>query len=151
MSQPYLFQLYPTKQDLFLAAVRACFADTTRAFEQSGGQAKAAGADAEGILSAMAHTYVALLADRDRLRMQLQSYAACGDPAIQAVVFEEWRKLYETVSSVSGADEMLIHEWFAEGMLLTVGAAIGNLDDVIRLKLAMFAPTPEAGGAIETT
>ena len=78
-------------------------------------------------------------ADRDRLRLQLQSYAACGDPAIQAVVHEEWTRLYETVSSISGADEVRIHQWFAEGMLLNVAASIGDLDEAIRLKLALFA------------
>ena len=92
----------------------------------------------------MAHTYMALLADRDRLRLQLQSYAACGDPAIQAVVHEEWTRLYETVSSISGADEVRIHQWFAEGMLLNVAASIGDLDEAIRLKLALFAE--ETGG-----
>ena len=74
----------------------------------------------------MGHTYMALLADRDRLRLQLQSYAACGDPAVQAVVHEEWKSLYDTVASISGADEVRIHQWFAEGMLLNVAASIGT-------------------------
>ena len=144
VSQPYLFQLYATKKDLFLATIRACFETTRSAFEESGGAARDAGANPKGILAAMAHTYVALLADRDRLRLQLQSYAACGDPAIQAVVHEEWTRLYETVSSISGADEVRIHQWFAEGMLLNVAASIGDLDEAIRLKLALFAE--ETGG-----
>ena len=93
----------------------------------------------------MAHTYMGLLADRDRLRLQLQSYAACGDPAIQAVVHEEWTRLYETVVDRSrGADEVRLHQWFAEGMLLNVAASIGDLDEAIRLKLALFAE--ETGG-----
>ncbi len=144
VSQPYLFQLYETKQDLFLATIRACFGETRAAFEESGRAARDAGADSKGILAAMAHTYMGLLADRDKLRLQLQSYAACGDPAIQAVVHEEWTRLYETVTSISGANEIRIHQWFAEGMLLNVAASIGNLDEAIRLKLALFAP--ETGG-----
>jgi len=147
VSQPYLFQLYATKEELFLATIRACFEGTRSAFEASGGAARDAGADATGILAAMAHTYVALLADRDRLRLQLQSYAACGDPAVQAVVHEEWTRLYDTVASISGAGEMEIHQWLAEGMLLNVAASIGDLDEAIRLKLALFA-SKSGGSAI---
>ena len=149
VSQPYLFQLYATKEDLFLATIRACFDETRVAFEQSGRAARDAGASPKGILAAMAHTYMGLLADRDKLRLQLQSYAACGDPAIQAVVHEEWTRLYETVSSISGADEVRIHQWFAEGMLLNVAASIGDLDEAIRLKLALFAEDGLEGGAAD--
>ena len=144
VSQPYLFQLYATKEDLFVATIRACFDETRSAFEESGRAARDAGASPNGILDAMGHTYMALLADRDKLRLQLQAYAACGDPAIQAVVHEEWQRLYETVTSISGADEVRIHQWFAEGMLLNVAASIGDLDEAIRLKLAVFAPKTTA-------
>ncbi len=61
VSQPYLFQLYETKEDLFLATVRACFEETRSAFEESGRAARAAGAGSKGILAAMAHTYMGLL------------------------------------------------------------------------------------------
>ena len=98
VSQPYLFQLYATKEDLFLATVRACFDETRLAFEQSGRAARDAGASPIDILDAMGHTYMALLADRNKLRLQLQAYAACGDPAVQTVVHDEWQRLYETVT-----------------------------------------------------
>ena len=76
----------------------------------------------------MGQTYLDLLRDRDKLRMQLQAYAACDDPEIRAVVREEWTSLHDAVARVSGADELAIHAWFAEGMLLNVAAAIGDLD-----------------------
>lgn len=144
VSQPYLFQLFATKEELFLETVHACFEGTRQAFRESGGAARAAGATAQEILAAMGRTYMTLLADRDKLRLQLQSYAACGDPAVQAVVHKEWKRLYDTVTSLSGADEVRIHQWFAEGMLLNVAASIGDLDEAIRLKLAVLAP--ETGG-----
>ena len=139
VSQPYLFQLYATKKDLFLATIRACFDDDAHCLRTEWASGPRRRRSPKGILAAMAHTYVGLLADRDKLRLQLQSYAACGDPAVQAVVHEEWTRLYETVSSISGADEVRIHQWFAEGMLLNVAASIGDLDEAIRLKLALFA------------
>ena len=81
VSQPYLFQLFGTKKDLFTAAVRDCFDRTRLTFEQSGKPAQAAGLPPERILEAMGHAYVRLLlADRGILRLQLQAYAACGDP-----------------------------------------------------------------------
>lgn len=137
VSQPYLFQLYETKKDLFIAAVRACFTETREAFEASARKARGTTDDPTAILHAMGETYLDLLRDRDKLRMQLQAYAACDDPDIRAVVREEWTGLHDAVARASGADELAIHAWFAEGMLLNVAAAIGDLDAAIALKLAL--------------
>lgn len=127
VSQPYLFQLFGTKKDLFLAAVRDCFDRTSRRFEESGRQARAAGLDTKHILEQMGHAYVEmLLADRNILRLQLHAYAACGEPDIRAVVGEEYLALWRTVADVSGADPHAVHAWFAQGMLINVIASIGD-------------------------
>jgi AcrR family transcriptional regulator len=136
VSQPYLFQLFDTKKDLFLAAVHACFVRTREAFESSGRAAREHTTHPTAILHAMGLTYVDLLRDRDMLRLQLQSYAACEDPEIRSAVREEWTALHDAVARVSGADEEALHAWFAEGMLLNVAASIGDLDSAIALKLA---------------
>jgi hypothetical protein len=86
-----------------------------------------------------------LLEDRDMLRLQLQSYAACEDPEIQSVVRAEWTALYDAVARVSGADEGALHAWFAEGMLLNVAASIGDLDSAVHLKLAIGGAHAEPG------
>ncbi len=138
VSQPYLFQLFDTKKDLFLAAVRSCFARTRSAFESSARAAQEETADPTAILHAMGLTYISLLRDRDMLRLQLHAYAACEDPDIQAVVRDEWTALYEVVARASGADEAALHAWFAEGMLLNVAASIGDLDAAVDLKLAIL-------------
>ena len=105
VSQPYLFQLFRTKQDLFLAAVRACFDRTGRTFEDAGRAAQAAGLDTTGILEQMGHAYMRmLLADRDSLRLQLHAYAACNDPDVRAVVRDEFFALWHRVARLSGAD-----------------------------------------------
>ena len=41
VSQPYLFQLFGTKKEIFIAAVRECFERTGRRFEQVARQARA--------------------------------------------------------------------------------------------------------------
>jgi AcrR family transcriptional regulator len=137
VSQPYLFQLFDTKKDLFLAVVRGCFARVRSAFEESGSAARRTATDPEAILDAMGHTYVDLLRDRNMLRLQLQAYAACEDPDIQAVVRDEWTALYDAVAAASGADDYALHHWFAEGMLLNVAASIGDVDAAADLKMTL--------------
>ena len=127
VSQPYLFQLFGTKKDLFIAAVRDCFDRTEQAFERSGKPSREAGLRPEQILEEMGHAYVRLLlADRGILRLQLQAYAACGDPDIQTVVRDNYGGLWQTVATLSGADPDEVHRWFAEGMLINVIASISN-------------------------
>src|SRR5262245_60666149 len=82
ISQPYLFRLYGTKKELFLACVRRGFRLTLEAFQQA-----AVGKGPDEIFEAMGQAYVALLArDPNLLLGQLQSYAACQDPEVRDVV-----------------------------------------------------------------
>jgi AcrR family transcriptional regulator len=127
VSQPYLFQLFGTKKDLFLATVRECFARTGDRFEEAARQAAALDLDPSGILAQMGNAYMEmLLADRDLLRLQLHAYAACGDPDVQALVRLEYNKLWRTVTAVSGGDPQAIQTWFANGMLINVIASLGE-------------------------
>lgn len=135
VSQPYLFQLFGTKKELFIAAVHACFARTRATFAASGRASAAESSDPTAILAAMGCSYHDLLRDRDMLRLQLHAYAACDDLDIRAAVRGEWTVLYETVARLSGADPRAVHAWFAEGMLLNVAASIGNIDDAVDLKM----------------
>ena len=126
VSQPYVFQLFGTKKELFLAVVRSCFTRTRLAFEAAAA-AWVPGADDEcnSSLDAMGKAYKRLLADRTLLLVQLQAYAACSDPDVRAVVREEFGLLHRRVREVSGASAEDLHQFFAEGMLLNLGAAVG--------------------------
>jgi AcrR family transcriptional regulator len=127
VSQPYLFQLFGTKKELFLAAVRGCFERTRVRFEESGRAARTAGLDSKSTLEQMGHAYARLLlADPYVLRLQLHSYAACDDPEVRAVVRDEFLGLWRAVADVSGVEAAGLHEWFAEGMLINVIASIGK-------------------------
>ena len=125
VSQPYVFQLFGTKKDLFLAVVRRCFERTRLAFGQAA-RDFVPGADpaCDTVLGAMAASYYAQLADRNALLVQLQSYAACADPDVQTVVREEFGALHRVVRELSGASPEEIHRFFAEGMLLNIAAAV---------------------------
>jgi AcrR family transcriptional regulator len=141
VSQPYLFQLFGTKKDLFIEAVHDCFGRVRSRFEAVGNAAREQSDDPILILHAMGDEYCDMLRDRDMLRLQMQAYAAASDDAdIQRVVRGEWTALYDAVARVSGADEDAIHYWFAEGMLMNVAAVVGGLNPEIDAKL-------ERGGA----
>jgi AcrR family transcriptional regulator len=123
ISQPYLFRLFRTKKELFIASIEACFADTHEKFETAG-----RGLQGEEALHAMGKAYKAMIAeDPRRLREQMQSYAACDDPEIAAVVRRGFGRLVELVES-KGIDAETATQFFAAGMLINVMASMGVLD-----------------------
>jgi AcrR family transcriptional regulator len=126
VSQPYLFQLFGTKKDLFIAAVRHGFGRTALAFETAARAARMEDPSTEHILDAMGFAYCDLLRDRELLLCQLQAYAACGDATIREAVGEEWMRMYRMVGELSGADDRALEQWFAKGMLMNTAAAIGS-------------------------
>jgi AcrR family transcriptional regulator len=128
VSQPYLFQLFGTKRDLFLATLHDCFERTARVFEEVGRAARAEGLDSDGILMRMGEAYLPLLLrDRGVLQLQLHAYAAsCVDPEIRAAVRKSYLNVWQTAAQASGADAQHMHHWFAEGMFMNVIASIGD-------------------------
>jgi AcrR family transcriptional regulator len=128
VSQPYLFQLFGTKKELFLAAVRRSFERTVATFRTAAAEA-GEDADTEAVLIEMGLAYHRLLDDRRLLLMQMQAYAACEDEEIRDVVREEMLRLVSFVQSASGAPDKAVREWLAYGMLMNVVAAM-DLSDV---------------------
>ena len=120
LSQPYLFRLFRTKRDLFLACCEECMAKTRTAFREAA-QAAPAGEK----LSAMGGAYAGLVADESLLRFQLQMYAACADDVIRARARELYRGLVDEVRELSGVDEDELWRFFASGMLINVVVTMG--------------------------
>jgi AcrR family transcriptional regulator len=119
ISHAYLFRLFPTKTELFVAVTQRCFQRVNEAFATA-----AAGTEpGEERLHAMGGAYKDLLTDRTRLLGQLQSYAACDDPKVRKAVQRGWEELYSFVERESGAEAEEVRAFFATGMLLTVAAA----------------------------
>ena len=130
VSQPYLFQLFGTKKDLFIAAVRRAFQRTVATFRAAAAEAGEE-ADTKTVLIAMGMAYYRLLEDRDLLLMQMQAYAACGDEDVREAVREEFLRLVRFVQGASGASDLDVREWLAQGMLMNVAAAmdLSNVDE----------------------
>jgi len=124
ITQPYLFRLFGTKRDLFIAAVRAGFERTRLTFEEAGSAAGGPEAGPEAALIAMGAAYWRLLRDRTLLLMQLQSYAACDDREIRSAVREAFGRIVDTVRAQSGAPDEALRAWFAQGMLWNTAVAM---------------------------
>ena len=118
ISQPYLFRLYRTKKELFLAAVERGFDRVDHLFRL------AAESNPQAPLPAMGLAYKEMLYHPEELLLQMQAYVACVDPEIQSVVRRRFADLYRVVEEASGADEDLVRQFFAHGMLLNVAAAM---------------------------
>ena len=123
VSQPYLFQLFGTKKDLFVAAVRRAFERTVATFRAAAAEVQE-DAEPADVLMAMGAAYQRLLADRSLLLMQMQAYTASSDEEIREVVRDELLRLVSFVQSASGAPDAAIREWLAYGMLMNVVAAM---------------------------
>jgi AcrR family transcriptional regulator len=119
ISQPYLFRLFKTKRDLFLACFDVVHGRIAETFESA-----ARGVPKDEVLQAMGQSYYALLADTTGQLFQMQSYAACSDPVIQARVRDCYGTLVKSVSRLSGATPAEVWRFFANGMLLNVTASL---------------------------
>jgi AcrR family transcriptional regulator len=119
VSQPYVYRLFGTKRDLFLAATGRVCDRVQEAFRQ------AAEADPENALQAMGRSYNLSLFQREDMLMLLQGFAAADDPEVREAVGERYAGLWRFVQNASGASEEEVWHFFATGMLLTVDAAIG--------------------------
>jgi AcrR family transcriptional regulator len=123
ISQAYLFRLFPTKSELYVAAVERCYARLGAAMREAAEDSDALG---ETVLERMGHAYVALLQDRTTLRATLQAFAAAAgeDEAIRDAVRRGYGGLVELIERLSGADGDELRAFVAKGMLMTVLAGM---------------------------
>ena len=119
ISQPYLFRLFSTKKELFIAAYRRTSALVERRFTEA-----SEGLTGNLALDAMARAYHDLLRDRNLLLVQLHTYAASGDADVQAVAQGCYARLWRLAEARSGADAETLRMFFAMGMLWNVAVAL---------------------------
>ena len=155
VSQPYLFRLFPTKRDLFIAAVDHGASRIRDVFTKA-----AEGKYGQEALAAMGEAYQdLLLADREVLNMQLQQFAACHDPEVQAAVRGAMQGMWQHMENLSGAPVGMRVDFLAKGMLCNVIAAMGRdsgedpqwqpILDVLRDDTAEMAATVSPGSPAE--
>jgi AcrR family transcriptional regulator len=139
ISQPYVFRLFGTKKELYLAVVARCFRRTLEQFQQA-----AEGKRGEEALQAIGRSYEELLqSDRLYLRAQMQAYAACEDAEVCAVVRDGYGDLVTYVERVSGAAPDELSRFFAQGMLLNVLASMDAVGEPWGGRLVEGCKRPE--------
>ena len=123
ISQPYLFRLFGTKKDLFIATYDQVGA---RIVEELAAAAK--GLEGEAALQAMGGAYLELMQDPELLQVQMHGFAAAtGDADIAAACRSTFEVLWRMVSVDLGLDADMVRDFFASGMLISVMSAIDLL------------------------
>jgi len=138
ISQPYVFRLFGSKRDLFLAVVQACFDRTARTFERA-----AKGLSGLEALSAMGLAYHDLVRDPELLLVEMHAFmAAVHDPVVRQAAQRGMRRIWATASAVSGLGPDEVRSWLATGMLLNVIAALGleQLDEPWAREVVLVGP-----------
>ena len=141
ISQAYLFRLFPTKAELFLALVERCNARVqqhVRRRGRGGARRRRAGARRR-----WGWPTSGLLGDRNLLLNQLNSLAACDDPAIRDQVRRGFAQLVELVERESGAGAEEVRDFFAQGMLLNVLVAMQAQDVDEHWAQVLLKPPPD--------
>jgi AcrR family transcriptional regulator len=122
ISQPYVFRLFGTKKELFMATIERCLRGTLEMMRTA-----SAGLKGEDVLHAIGEAYAQRLANPTYLHAQMQSYAACHDPDIRDVVRKGYGEMVEYVERASGLPSDRVSHFFAKGMLLNVVASMDLL------------------------
>jgi hypothetical protein len=75
-------------------------------------------------LAAMGRFYDRALADRIEHLVQLQAFAACGDPEVRDVVREQMARMWAATAEHAALTRVAAKTFVAYGMLLNVAAAL---------------------------
>jgi AcrR family transcriptional regulator len=130
ISPAYVFKLFPTKEQLFVAALDRCFEQILAALE--------AGAELDttntptGILDAMGLAYAHLIADRELLMLQVHAQSAADVPEIGDALRRGLAAVTRFAKTRSGSADEDVQRFVAFGQLchlivtLQIDAGDGN-------------------------
>jgi AcrR family transcriptional regulator len=124
VSQPYVFRLFGTKKELFIAAVSWGFEHTVEVFREAG----QAATDQHDAFRRIGLAYERLISDRRYLGIQLQAYAAAGDEEIREVVKDGFGKLVLEIIRHTDATPEQLAAFLGRGMLMNVAGSMGVLE-----------------------
>ncbi|HEY5108168.1 MAG TPA: TetR/AcrR family transcriptional regulator [Acidimicrobiales bacterium] len=143
ISQPYLFRLFGTKKELFIATYELVSDRIIAAMTRAG-----TGLDGAAARDAMGAAYSELLQDPELLQVQLHGFAAApGDPDIAATCRKTFEVLWHLIHERTGITDEEILQFFSMGMMMNVMSAIDLLSMSDRWAQS-FCPTPDKITAI---
>ncbi len=123
ISTAYVFKLFPSKQELFVAALDRCFENILAALAK-GAEASADQAP-EPVLFAMGGAYAALIADRKLLLLQIHAQSAADIPEIAKAFRRGLIAIVRFVKNRSNASDELVQRFIAYGQLCHLIATTG--------------------------
>lgn len=139
ISHAYLFRLFKTKRELFLAAVDRSYDRILEVFEDAAREHAAAAAaqdrrvhPTDPLEASVGYAYMGLVKDRKELMFQLHVYAAAaGDAEIRACARRRYSEVYRWVLRRTGMSADRARLFMAQGMLINLAAALElpELDD----------------------
>ncbi len=145
ISQPYLFRLFGTKKDLFIATYDLVADRIINGLTEAG-----RGLEGQEAIEAMGMAYVELMQDPELLQVQLHGFAAApGDPDIARSCRRTFEELSKMVSARTGLPDEDLRTFFAHGMLINVMSAI-DLLSISEPWAQTLCPVPEKAQAIRT-
>jgi len=123
ISQPYLFQLFPTKQSLFMACINACQDELEQRANDCADRERSAGRIVT--LQALGREYVELIRDDVVLMFQLQAWAAARNCVeIETLCRNRMVGMIQLVTALTGAATADVDLFFAQGALTVVRSAL---------------------------
>lgn len=118
VSQPYVYRLFGTKKDLFLAAAGHVRERILGAFQEG------AEAGQDEALQTMGQSYNLEFFRREEMMLLLQGFAASEDPEIKEAMARGFAEIWRFVQDAAGSNDEETWNFMAAGMMLTIDAAI---------------------------
>ena len=121
ISQAYVFRLYPSKVDLFVAALEHCYALVRE--ELTTGASRVPDGSPHEVLAALTDAYAGLVSDRDLLMLQVHAQSASDVPEIRAATRRGYASLVEHARALSAGDDAGVQRFLALGQMCHVVVA----------------------------
>jgi AcrR family transcriptional regulator len=148
ISQAYVFRLFPTKTELFVAALEHCYASVRE--ELTTAASRAADGSPSEVLAAMGDAYAGLAAERDLLMLQVHAHSASDVPQIRAAIRRGYGSVVQHARALAAGDDPGVRRLLALGQLyhLVVAADLGGVEEDWARVLTPAAPTRDAAADV---
>ncbi|MVU83611.1 TetR family transcriptional regulator [Nocardia sp. ET3-3] len=123
ISPAYVFKLFPSKIELFVAALDRCFERVEESLAT--GAARVEGGTPEQVLHEMGGAYAELIADKSLLMLQVHALSAADVPDIAAAYRRGLRRITEFAETRSGATGEQVQHFMAYGQLCHLITTLG--------------------------
>ena len=115
ISTAYVFKLFPSKEELFVAALERCFDLVLAALAKGADESENQNPDS--VLTAMGGAYAALIADRNLLLLQIHAQSAANVPEISRAFRKGLEGITKFVKRRSKASDEMVQRFIAYGQL----------------------------------